>query len=206
MSEFLDLRKVALETSSPLWHLTEVEGEQVLQVTGHTMEPGRQSGAPAYLDEDHIGTPMVALIGESRSNYRMQAEMRFLGHHHRFPNAGWFGFAIRAQDFLNYEIVWFMPNAPEPGNTAAYVPVAHGIVPWWTEAYTAQKKGSVPIPADAWFRARIDVVGDEFTVYVEDSPVFTKKITYYLTKGRPGFFVGTATDAAFRRIVIDDLP
>jgi hypothetical protein len=48
-------------------------------------------------------------------------------------------------------------------------------------------------------------VGDEFTVYVEGQPVFTKKITYYFKDGRPGFFVGTATDAAFRRIVIEDL-
>ena len=203
MSEFLDLRKVALETSSPLWQISEMEGEQVLQVTGHTMEPGQRSGAAAYLDEDHIGTPMVALIGEPKSNYRMQSEMRFLGHHHWLPDAGWFGFAIRAQDFLNHEIVWFQPP---PRNTAAYVPVAHGIVPWWTEAYETQKKGNPHIPTDSWFRARVDVTGDEFTVYVEDKVVFTKKITYYLKEGRPGFFVGTATDAAFRRIIIEDLP
>jgi hypothetical protein len=50
------------------------------------------------------------------------------------------------------------------------------------------------------------IVDDEFTVYVDDQPVFSKKITYYILKGRPGFFVGTATDAAFRRIVIEDLP
>jgi hypothetical protein len=135
----------------------------------------------------------------------MEAEMRFLGHHHPMPKAGWFGFAIRAQDFLNLEIVWFMPNA-ESGNTVAYVPAAHGIVPWWTEAYTTQQKGRVPIPADAWFRARVDVIDDEFTLYVDDQLVFTRKITYYLTTGRPGLFAGTATDAAFRRISIDDLP
>ncbi|OGO35566.1 MAG: hypothetical protein A2147_04605 [Chloroflexi bacterium RBG_16_57_8] len=205
MTEVIDLRKVSLETSSSLWQIIESEGEQVLQVTGHTMEPARQSGAAAYLDEDHTGTPVVALIDGARHNYGMQAEMRFLGHHHPMPRAGWFGFAIRAQDILNFEIVWFMPNA-ETGNTAAYVPVPHGIVPWWTEAYANQKKGAVPIPADAWFRARVDVVGDEFTVHVDDRLVFTKKVTYYLQKGRPGFFVGTATDVAFRRVLIKALP
>ena len=202
MSKIIDLRTVTLETNSPLWQVKEFEKEPVLQVIGNAATTQR-TGVAAYLNEDHIGK--VALIGGVRQNYRMQAEMRFLGHHHPNPRAGWFGFAIRAQDSLNYEIVWFMPSA-EPGSTAAYVPVAHGIVPWWTEAYANQKKGDADIPSDAWFKARVDVVGDEFTVYVADKVVFTKKITYYFREGRPGLFVGTATDAAFRRIVIEDLP
>jgi hypothetical protein len=201
MTEILDLRKVTLELNSPLWQLSEWDGEQVLQVVGN-MATTDKGGTEAYLTEEHLGK--VALIGEVRYNYRMQAEMRFLGHHHANPRAGWFGFAIRAQDSLNYEIVWFIPNA-EPGNTAAYVPVAHGIVPWWTEAYASQKKGNVPIPGDAWFRSQVDVKGDEFTVYLYDKLVFTKKLTYYFLNGRPGFFVGTATDAAFRRVSIEDL-
>jgi hypothetical protein len=195
------LRKAVLEKSSPLWSISEVEGEQVLQVTGN-IATTYETGTAAYLVEDRLGK--VALIGEAKHNYRMQAEMRFLGHHHPMARAGWFGFAIRAQDFLNYEIVWFIPNA-EAGNTVAYVPVAHGIVPWWTEAYAGQKKGNAHIPTNAWFHARLDVIDDEFTVYVEDRLVFTKKITYYLTKGRPGFYVGTATDAAFRRVIIEDV-
>ena len=76
----------------------------------------------------------------------------------------------------------------------------------YRQNYANQKKGNPHIPTDSWFRARVDVSGDEFTVYVNDQFVFTKKITYYLTKGHAGFFVGTATDAAFRRIVIEDLP
>ena len=202
MSKFIDLRKVALETSSPLWNIIEQDGEQVLQVTGNLATTDK-TGTEAYLVEEHLSK--ITLIGKVRRNYRMQAEMRFLKGYKSLLAGGWFGFVIRAQDFLNYEVVWFMPHA-EPGSTAAYVPVAHGIVPWWTEAYSTQKKGGAPIPADGWFRTRVDVVGDEFTVFVEDQLVFTKKITYYLTKGRPGFFVGTATDAAFRRIVIEDLP
>ena len=202
MPEVINLHDVDIETNSPLWQIRESENEPVLQVTGNLATTDR-TGTTAYLDEEHLGK--VALIGGVRHNYRIQAEMRFLGHHHSRASAGWFGFAIRAQDFLNYEIVWFMPNA-ETGSTVAYVPVAHGIVPWWTEAYANQEKGNPHIPADSWFRTRIDIVDDEFTVYVDDQPVFSKKITYYILKGRPGFFVGTATDAAFRRIVIEDLP
>jgi hypothetical protein len=191
MSKTLDLRAVALETNSPLWQISELESEPVFQVIGNK-------------DVDHVGGK-VALIGDVKHNYTMQTEMRFLRHYLSQERAGWFGFAIRAQDVLNYEIIWFMPNA-ESGNTTAYVPVAHGVVPRWTEAYSNQKKGTPYIPADSWFRARVDVVGDEFTLYVEDQFVFTKKITYYLSEGRPGFYVGTATDAMFRRIIIENLP
>ena len=98
-----------------------------------------------------------------------------------------------------------MPNA-ESGKTAAYLAVAHGVVPWWTEAYATQQKGGSRIPPNTWFRAHVDVVHDEFTLYVEDQIVFTKKLTYYLSEGRPGFYIGTATDAAFRRVMIKDLP
>ena len=202
MSKIIDLHTVDLETNSPLWQISDLENEPVLQVTGN-MATTDQTGTAAYLVEEHLGK--VALIGEVKHNYRMRSEMRFLGHHHPRASAGWFGFAIRAQDFLDYEIVWFMPNA-ETGSTVAYVPVAHGIVPWWTEAYTNQKKGNPHIPTDSWFRTCVDVSGDEFAVYVDTQFVFTKKITYYLSRGRPGLFVGTATDAAFRRIVIEDLP
>jgi hypothetical protein len=200
MSNYINLRKTMLETNSPLWQISEFEGEPVLQLTGN-VPTTEMKGTAAYLDEDHIGK--VALIGEIRRNYRMQAEMRFIKSYRE--KAGWFGFVLRARDTLNYEIIWFMPNS-ETGSTAAYVPVAHGIVPWWTEAYANQQKGNPFIPDDAWFKARVDVVGDEFTLYVEDEPVFTKKLTYYFYEGRPGFFAGTVTDAMFRRIAIEDLP
>ena len=94
-----------------------------------------------------------------------------------------------------------MPEA-EGSDSIAHIAVAHGIVPWWTEAYSNQKKGSVPIPKNDWFMAKVDVINDEFLVYFNDHFVFKKKLTYYLKEGRPGFFVGTATDVAFRRIKI----
>jgi hypothetical protein len=190
MSNIIDLRTVALEMNSPLWQISEFEGEPVLQVIGNK-------------EEDHIGGK-VALIGEVKRNYIMQAEFRFMGHHLPQENAGWFGFVMRAQDELNYEIIWFMPNA-ESGKTIAYLPAAHGIVPWWTEAYANQEKGTAPIPINSWFRARVRVLNDEFTLYMEERVVFTKKLTYYLSAGRPGFYVGTATDAMFRRVVIEDI-
>jgi len=135
----------------------------------------------------------------------MRAEMRFLGHHLPQERGGWFGFVMRAQDTQNYELVWFMPTA-ESAKTAAYLAVAHGVVPWWTEAYATQEKGGPCIPPNTWFGARVDVVGDEFTLQVEGQIVFAKKLTYYLSEGRPGLYVGTTTDAAFRRVVIEDLP
>ncbi|MFH0778335.1 MAG: hypothetical protein V2A71_06850, partial [Candidatus Eisenbacteria bacterium] len=73
-------------------------------------------------------------------------------------------------------------------------------------AYTTQQKGGPKLPANDWFDARVDVVDDSVTVYVNETAIFTKKLTYYLKKGRPGFYVGTGTDASFRRVEIEDLP
>ncbi len=69
----------------------------------------------------------------------MTVDMKFIGINIDFPGGGWFGFALRAQDLENYEIIWFMPGGTESNNTVAYVPVAHNIVPWWTEAYEKQE-------------------------------------------------------------------
>jgi hypothetical protein len=190
MGKFLDLSKESIQTNSPLWQIGELEGEQVIQVTGNA-------------EADHVGGK-VALIGHSRRDYSMRAELKFLGHHLGEQKAGWFGLVMRARDMENYELVWFMPQA-EGGKTVAYLPVAHGIVPWWTEAYAGQQKGTAHVPEGAWFCTRVDVVKDEMSIYVEDQPVFTKKLTYYLSAGFPGIYVGTATDAAFRRIAIEDL-
>ncbi|MFQ5980663.1 MAG: hypothetical protein ACE5OZ_21205 [Candidatus Heimdallarchaeota archaeon] len=155
------------------------------------------------VEVDHV-SGKVALIGTNKRNYSMQVELRFLGHHLSQEHAGWFGVVMRAQDLENYELVWFMPNA-ESGKTVAYVPVAHGVVPWWTEAYATQEKGTIPIPANNWFQVRIEVTDDNMSLFVEDNLIFSKKLTYYLSDGRPGLYVGTATDAAFKRILIEEL-
>lgn len=190
MTRYLDLSHESIQTNSSLWQIRKHEGEQVVQVTGN-------------VEADHV-RGKVALIGPSRRDYSMRAELRFLGHHLGDQKAGWFGLVIRARDLENYELVWFMPQA-ESGKTVAYVPVAHGVVPWWTEAYAGQQKGAAHIPDNAWFRTRVDVLKDEMSICVEDRLVFTKKLTYYLSQGFPGLYVGTATDAAFRRIAIEDL-
>lgn len=97
-----------------------------------------------------------------------------------------------------------MPNA-KGENTVAYVPVAHGIVPWWSEAYNTQEKGKVKLPREDWFQAQVDVIDDAFTVTVNGIKAFTKKFAYYLKDGYPGFYVGTCTDAAFRKVSLEEL-
>jgi len=184
----------SLETNSHLFQVLESEGDTSLVLRNNLYNPPQ---------DDRIGK--VALLGKPLKNYRMSAEMKFLGHHLEMSGAGWFGFVIRAKDLDNYELVWFMPAAEE-SSTVAYVPVAHGLVPWWTEAYATQQKGGPCLPQKGWFEARVDVVEDEVTVFVNDSFVFTKKLTYHLQEGYPGFFVGTATDVAFRGLKIEDLP
>jgi len=190
MGNVIVLSQSKLQTNSDLWEIVDSEGEQVLQVVGNCKI-------------DNV-SGKVALFDQPRKDYTMSADMRFLGHHLLEGSGGWFGFAVRARDELNYELVWFMPFA-EKDRSVAYLSVAHGIVPWWTEAYSNQQKGGPSISANDWFRARVDVIGDELSIYVENEFVFTKKLTYYLSEGCPGLYVGTATDVMFRRIEIEDL-
>jgi len=139
---FLDLKQIEIETNSSLFKIKMQNNEQVLQVINnvYNTEIDEKTGKPT---DDVRGK--IILLGPVRTNYSMEADMKFLGHHLEMEAAGWFGFVVRAQDCDNYEVVWFMPGA-EGESSVAYVSVAHGIVPWWTEAYSTQKKGSVPVP------------------------------------------------------------
>lgn len=174
-----------VQTNSELWRLHHLDGEPCLAIVGNTVD-------------DQVGGK-VALFFEPMKNCVLEAEFRFLGHHMEGAKAGWFGVVLRAQDGSNYELFWFMPEAEE--KTVAYVPVAHGVVPWWTEAYALQTKGQVPIPSDRWFRVRAEVTEDKASIYVEGQLALEKRLTYYLSTGRAGVYVGTLTDAAFRHIV-----
>lgn len=198
IENFLDLKQIEIETNSSLFKIKMQNNEQVLQVMNnvYNTEIDEKTGKPT---DDVRGK--VILLGPVRTDYSMEADMKFLGHHLEMKAAGWFGFVVRAQDCDNYEVVWFMPGA-EGESSVAYLPVAHGIVPWWTEAYSTQKKGSVPVPKNKWFRARVDVIGDELSAYLGDNFIFKKKLSYYLKEGRPGFFVGSSTDVVFRKIKI----
>lgn len=181
----IDIQKSLFQVNSDLWEIVDSGSEASLRIINNKMI-------------DHVGGK-VALLEPKMGNFTMEAEMRFLGHHLADGRGGWFGFVLRAQDTENYELVWFMPNAgAEP--QVAYLSVAHGVVPWWTEAYQNQVKGRINIPMGDWFRARVDVMEDGFTLEVEGVEIFEKKLTYYLSAGYQGFYVGTATDAAFRRV------
>ena len=203
-NEYLDLTKIPFKKNSDLFKIETIDNEQVITLTGNSYNQEIDEFTGKKIDDARGGK--LILFGDKIGNYSMTVEMKFLGFHvDNFPSGGWFGFAVRAQDFENYEIVWFMPGGGGESNTVAYVPVAHGVCPWWTEAYNKQEKGQIALPKDDWFRTRIDVIGDEFSVYVNDQFVFKKKLSYYLTTGKPGLFVGTATDVAFRRLTIENI-
>jgi hypothetical protein len=202
MNRYIDVNKIHIEKNSDLFKIDTLDNEQNLILKNNLYNREIDSLTGKAVDDVR---GKIILLGEVRRDYAMTVDMKFLGTHIDMQGAGWFGFALRAQDCDNYEVVWFMPGGAEETNTVAYIPVAHGIVPWWTEAYARQEKGDVPHPRSDWFTARVEVIGDEFSVYVNDRFVFEKKLAYYLTSGRPGLFVGTATDVAFRRIKIEDM-
>lgn len=201
MRRYIDLNEIKIEKNSNLFQVDTLDNEQILLLKNNMYNQEIDSFTGRVVDDVR---GKVILLGEVKHDYMMTVDMKFLGTHIDMQGAGWFGFALRAQDCDNYEVVWFMPGGVEEANTVAYIPVAHGVVPWWTEAYSKQEKGDIPIPKDDWFTARIEVKGDEFSIYVDNTFVFKKKMAYYLKYGRPGLFVGTATDAVFRRIKIED--
>jgi len=185
MDNHMDISNLEWETNSDLWEVDRDSSGKIFRLQGNTMV-------------DVVGGKVLIfkiLLG----NYRMRAEVCFLGHHLPEGTGGWFGFVMRAKDKDNYELVWFMPFA-ESGKSAAYLSVAHGIVPWWTEAYNTQEKLGPGFQPGEWFEVEISVVGDEFTLFMKGERIYRKKLTYYLSEGYPGFYVGTATDASFRNL------
>ena len=203
-SKYLNLKQIPIEKNTDLFKIDTIDNEQILILRGNTYNEEIDEFTGKKVDDSRGGK--IILLGDKIGNYSMTVDMKFLGFHiDNFPSGGWFGYAMRAQDLENYEIVWFMPGGGGESNTIAYVPVAHGVCPWWTEAYNKQEKGNIHLPKDDWFTAKIDVNGDEFSVYVNGQFIFKKKLSYYLTTGKPGLFVGTATDVMFRRLKIEAL-
>lgn len=177
----------AFTCNSPLWQVADLDGP-ALAVIGN-ITPDEEGGK-------------VALFGDPEwTDVAVEAEMRFLaGRMPDNPLRGWFGVALRAQDTENYELFWLMPQQSGQVGAAAYVPVAHGVVPWWTEAYAAQAHGRADVPPDAWIPVRAEVRGRAARLYAGGELALEKTLSYYLRRGRAGFYVGTLTDAAFRNI------
>lgn len=173
--------------NSPLWRLADLDGP-CLAVLDNTIL-------------DHEGGKVI-LFGDARwTDLVVEAEMRCLkGRMPENPLRAWFGFALRAQDVYNYELFWLMPQHSGKVGAVAYVPVAHGVVPWWTEAYTAQAHGKADVPMDRWVQVRAEVRGRTARLFVAGELALEKTLTYYLDRGRVGLYVGTCTDAAFRNI------
>jgi len=173
----------AVEVNSAQWRLHAIDGQACLAVVGNTRE-------------EHIHGK-AALLHPPFGDGALEAELRFLESRNEAPDQGWFGVILRARDTENYEMFWFMPHRG-PTGSVAYVPVAHGMVPWWTEAYATQRKGDFHVPKDRWFGVRAEVAGKLARIYADGGLVLEKTLTYYLGPGRAGFYVGTLTDAAFR--------
>ena len=197
-------KEPAVEMNSNLFQLDTIKDQMLISLQGNSYDYRHDEFTGKPKDEASGGK--VILWKDLLRDYRMTVDMKFLSCNLLgFPGAGWFGFAVRAQDLKNYELIWFMPEGGGESSTVAYLPVAHGVCPWWTEAYTNQIKGDVELPRNDWFTAKIQVRGDECEVWVNNQFVFKKKLTYYLTKGRAGLFVGTATNVQFRNIKIENI-
>jgi len=199
---YINLNHIKIQKNTDLFKIRNISNEQILIIEGNKYNDEIDDFTGKKIDDVSGKT---ILLGDPQRDYSMTVDMKFIGINMDFSGGGWFGFALRAQDLENYEIIWFMPGGAESQNSIAYVPVAHNVVPWWTEAYEKQDKGNFQLPINEWFTARVEVIGDEFSLFVNDQFIFKKKLTYYLKSGTPGLFVGTATDVSFRRIKIEEM-
>jgi hypothetical protein len=122
----------------------------------------------------------------------------------------WPGAVFRAQDTENYELLWFMPVTAraESGGNVVYLSVAHGLVPWWTDAYVAIPRGNAPYTYGEWLPISIRIRGLEASVHVrgQPDPILTVRLTYYINGGCVGVYCGTQTSAKFRRMKVEPLP
>lgn len=192
------------KANSDLFRAEQLDGSLAITIRGnhYSDEIDEFTGKP----RSNSRGSLVALIDTKLEDFAICAEMKLLACHlDGFPQGGWLGVALRAQDADNFELVWFMPAGGGESNNVAYVPVAHGVVPWWTEAYEKQNKGAAKLDPSDWFDVRVEVRGDSFSVFSGGEFVFQKTMTYYLTSGMAGLFAGTATDAAFRNVRIETL-
>ena len=195
-----NLDKIKTQCNSELFRIETIDNEKTVILEGNeydsTIDPF------TGMEKSNSRGAKVFLVGEKQTDYIMTAEMKFININlDNCEGCGWFGFAIRAQDFDNFEAVWFMPGTNK--DNVAYIPIAHGIGPYWSEGYIKSEKGTAKLYKHEWFRAKVIVKGKDISIYINDELVLKKKASYYLTSGFAGCFVGTATDAAFRKLKIE---
>jgi hypothetical protein len=177
------------ESNSPLWRLMEDDGEPCIGLVGNTFE-------------DHERGKTLVFGDPEWSDYALELETKVVTARMPNPLTAWWGLGLRALDPYNMECFFFRP--PASGSAGlAYVPIAHGLQPVWTESYRTQQFGPAVVPFGEWMQVRAEVRGREAQVWVGGQLVMSKTLTYYLWKGRPALYVGTVTDALFRRIRVE---
>ncbi len=202
IAQNIDVDKIITQCNSELFRTKIIDNEKIIIVEGNEYDSSIDSFTG--MEKSNSRDAKVFLIGEKQTDYIMTAEMKFINLNlDNCEGCGWLGFAIRAQDFDNFEAVWFMPGTDK--NNVAYIPIAHGVGPYWTEGYIKSEKGTVKLPKNDWFKTKVVVKGKDISIYVNNELILKKKASYYLTSGFAGFFVGTATDAAFRKVKIEEI-
>ena len=100
-TKFVNLAEIDIDTNSPLWQVTHLQYEDTIQITNNQ-------------DDSHIHGK-VALLPYPKRNYRMQVEMKFLGHYLPDENAGWFGLVIQTYEEAGTLPTYRLPTGLSPG-------------------------------------------------------------------------------------------
>ncbi|MHA1672675.1 MAG: hypothetical protein ACTSYI_03525 [Promethearchaeota archaeon] len=188
----VNLEEVSILVNTDLFQKANLFGENILMVENNTYSAEVDPTSSKPLD-DIKGK--VYMFDTTIKTGSFSCEMQFLQNH--IPDkAPWMGVVFRAQDMDNYELVWIMPLAN--AENIAHISVAHGIVPWWSEAYEQSKKATIALNEKDWNMITVQMEEEVFTVSVNQREAFTKRYAYYLKEGKVGVFLGTGTDATFK--------
>ena len=125
------------------------------------------------------------------------------------PQQSFVGVAFRGADDTNYDAVYFRPfnfRAADAARLRAVQYVSHPEYPWMklrTDSPEKYEQPVSPVPdPNGWFRARIQVEGDEIKVFVNDSPTSALTVTALSKRqnGRVGFWVGNNSGGDFANL------
>ena len=122
------------------------------------------------------------------------------------PQQSFLGVAFRGADDTNYDAVYFRPfnfQAADPARQRAVQYVSHPEYPWMklrTDSPGKYEQPVSPVPdPNGWFRARIQIDGDDIKVFVNDSPTPALSVTALSKRqnGKVGFWVGNNSGGDF---------
>ena len=119
------------------------------------------------------------------------------------------GIVFRLQDDQTYEGIYFRPqnsrNPAKGNNTVQYI--SHPENTWFClrKNFPGKYEAAADIPPDEWFHVKVEVIGLEAKVYVNQSEtpcLVVKDLLHGTSKGKVGVFCGNTSGGTFANFTV----